>query len=62
MLKINDCVKLKENHEESGVSISQVGAVVDILSNGDVCTVEFVNEDGETILLEDFYLKDLIKV
>lgn len=49
MLKLYDVVKLKKSNPELGISSSNTGAVVDILSGGEAYTVEFIGNDGETI-------------
>ena len=45
MLKLYDVVKLKKSNPELGISSSNTGAVVDILSGGEAYTVEFIGND-----------------
>lgn len=61
MLQINDCVKLKNEHTALAASGITIGAVVDNLAGTDVYTVEFVDTEGETILLADFNENELEK-
>ena len=62
MLQINDCVKLKKEHAALASAGITIGAVVDNLSGTDIYTVEFVDTEGETILLADFSENELEKV
>ena len=62
MLSLFDIVRLKEDEERFGVKTSYDGAIVDVLGGGEAYTVEFINEDGETIedaLLVEYREKDL---
>lgn len=61
MLQINDCVKLKKEQAALAAAGITIGAVVDNLSGTDIYTVEFVDTEGETILLADFSENELEK-
>lgn len=49
MLKLFDIVTLKNDDPETGVKAGTEGTIVDILGNGKAFTVEFFDEDGNTI-------------
>lgn len=64
MFKLYDVVRLKKNDEQRGVLRSYLGAIVDVLPSpdGGVYTVEFINDQGETIeeaLFTDYKEKEL---
>ena len=46
---LHDVVKLKHDRPDLGIKSSFLGAVVDILDGGCILTVEFVDENGDTI-------------
>ena len=49
MLKLFDTVTLKNDDPETGVKAGTEGTIVDVLGNGKAFTVEFFDEDGNTI-------------
>ena len=49
MLKFFDTVTLKNDDPETGVKAGTEGTIVDVLGNGKAFTVEFFDEDGNTI-------------
>lgn len=49
MLKLLDIVILKTDDPETGIKAGTEGTIVDVLGNGKAFTVEFFNEDGNTI-------------
>ena len=49
MFELYDTVRLKEENTELGIKPSNIGAIVDVLGNGEAYTVEFVDENGDTI-------------
>ena len=49
MLKLFDSVTLKNDDPETGVKAGTEGTIVDVLGNGKAFTVEFFDEDGNTI-------------
>lgn len=49
MLKLFDTVTLKNDDPETGVKAGTEGTIVDVLGNGKAFTVEFYDEDGNTI-------------
>ena len=49
MLKLFDIVTLKNDDPETGVKAGTEGTIVDVLGNGKTFTVEFFDEDGNTI-------------
>lgn len=49
MLKLFDTVTLKKDDPETGVKAGTEGTIVDVLGNGKAFTVEFFDEDGNTI-------------
>ena len=49
-MKLLDIVKLKEDDKVHGVKSSYQGTIVDVLGDGDVFTVEFFDDKGETIM------------
>lgn len=49
MLALYDVVRLREDDPAHGVKKSYKGAIVDILAGGEAYTVEFFNDDDETI-------------
>ena len=62
MFSLFDVVRLKKEDARFGVKTSYYGAVVDIHGRGAAYTVEFVDENGETIedaLLVDYRDEDL---
>ena len=64
-LKLFDIVKLKDSkkYKSMGVPEGMTGTIVDIVSDADVCTVEFCDEDGAaygTCLNEYFTENELI--
>lgn len=49
MLKLFDTVTLKNDDPETGVKAGTERTIVDVLGNGKAFTVEFFDEDGNTI-------------
>lgn len=49
MLKLYDVVTLKEDDETNGIPKGTEGTVVYIHGNGEAYTVEFFDQDGNTI-------------
>ena len=49
-MKLLDIVMLKEEDKEHGVPKGCIGKIVDVLGDGDVFTVEFFDENGDTIM------------
>ena len=65
MLKLLDVVKLKNDREDVGIKTSFTGTIVDILGNGEAYTVEFIDENKETIvesLYTTFSEDELVKI
>ncbi|MBQ9857608.1 MAG: hypothetical protein IJO77_01265 [Oscillospiraceae bacterium] len=66
-LRLFDVVRLKNSgkYKAMGVPENMDGTIVDIVSNADVCTVEFCDEDGAaygTCLSEYFTENELVLV
>lgn len=62
MLQLYDVVALNRDDLQHGVKKGQKGTVIDILENGEAYTVEFVDENGETVeqaLFTEYEEKDL---
>ena len=49
MFNMFDVVKTKKDYPEYGLKATYVGAIVDIVNNGEAYTVEFIDEAGNTI-------------
>lgn len=49
MLKLSDIVTLRNDDSETGIKAGAEGTIVDVLGNGKAFTVEFFDEDGNTI-------------
>jgi len=49
MPKLYDTVRLKKDNEELGVKASYLGTIVDVLNGGEAYTIEFVDENGDSI-------------
>ena len=49
MLKLGDLVHVKKDYPHLSLTTKHIGAIVDILNNGEAYTVEFANENGDTI-------------
>ncbi|HHU05546.1 MAG TPA: DUF4926 domain-containing protein [Clostridiales bacterium] len=49
MLKLLDVVRLKEDNVKYGVKASYRGTIVDVLNCGEAFTIEFFDENGETV-------------
>ena len=65
MLKLYDIVKLKKDRLDIGVKANNIGTIIDIIENGKAYTVEFFDENNETIeesIFEHFEERDLISV
>ena len=58
MFALYDIVVLREDDPEAGVKAGTEGTVVDIQDGGKVYTVEFFDENGDTI--EDALFKDYL--
>ena len=49
MLKLFDIVTLRNDDPKTGINAGTEGTIVDVLGNGKAFTVEFFDEDGNTI-------------
>lgn len=49
MLKLYDIVKLKNERPDLKIKTSNIGVIVDVLKDGKAYTVEFTDENGDTI-------------
>jgi len=49
MFTLHDVVKLKHDRPDLGIQSSFIGAVIDVLDGGGIFTVEFIDENGDTI-------------
>lgn len=49
MLKLYDIVKLKNERPDLKIKTSNIGVIVDVLKDGEAYTVEFTDENGNTI-------------
>ena len=58
MFALYDIVVLREDDPEAGVKAGTEGTVVYIQDNGEAYTVEFFDENGDTI--EDALFKDFL--
>ncbi len=59
-----DVVKLKNDDDVRNVKADFLGVIVDVQANGQALNVEFVNDDGDTVLeaLDHYYSpNELIK-
>ena len=64
MLALYDVVKLKNPEPSLGLTVENIGFVIDILNNGKAYVIEFIDSDGNTIedsLFVDFTEDQLIK-
>lgn len=62
MFNLYDIVKPKKDFPELNLKKTNIGTVVDVLGGGEAYTVEFINENGETIegaLFAEFLESDL---
>ena len=65
MFNLYDIVKTKKDYPELFVTKENIGTVVDVLNSGEAYTIEFINEDGETIedaLFKEFKENELIRI
>ena len=65
MLKLYDVVKLKNSRPEISVTEDNTGTIIDIVENGKAYSVEFFDENDQTIeesIYEYFDESDLILV
>jgi len=65
MFKLYDVVKLKKSRPDIGIKINNIGSIIDIIENGKAYTVEFIDENNETIeegIYEYFDESELILV
>ena len=65
MFKLYDVVKLKNSRPDIGIKENNMGSIIDIIGNGKAYTVEFFDENNETIeesIYEYFEEDDLISV
>jgi hypothetical protein len=63
MLNLYDVVKVKKDYPEYSLKKEYIGTVVDVINNGEAYTIEFINEQGETIeeaLFTEFKESELI--
>ena len=49
MIELLDIVTLRNDDPETGIKAGTEGTIVDVLGNGKAFTVEFLNEDENTI-------------
>lgn len=49
MFELNDMVKVKKEYPELSLTPKHIGAIVDAHNGGEVYTVEFIDENGDTI-------------
>lgn len=49
MFNLYDMVKLKKDREDIGLKKGTIGAIIDVVNNGEVYSVEFVDDNEETI-------------
>ena len=49
MFKLYDVVKLIKNRPDIGIKDNNIGTIIDIVENGRAYTVEFMDENNETI-------------
>ena len=49
MLKLYDVVKTKRDYPEYELKTIHKGAIVDVINDGEAYTVEFIDENGDTI-------------
>ena len=64
-MKEHDIVRLKEDRNDLGVKSSYIGAIIDISPDGIYYTVEFIDENRETIeasLWTEFTKSELVSV
>ena len=60
-----DIVRLKENDLTAGVLTSYTGIIVDIVDGSDCCTVEFFDDNGDTIyasVMKEYFFNELVLV
>jgi len=65
MFELFDIVKLKEDRPDLGIKTNFLGTVIDVLDDGTVYTVEFIDENNETIdesIFTYFYESELVRV
>lgn len=65
MFNLYDVVRTKKDYPELSLTKENTGAIVDILSNGKAYTVEFLDENDDTIeeaLFTEFGENDLILI
>lgn len=49
MLRLYDIVKLKNERPDLKIKTNNIGVIVDVLKDGEAYTVEFTDENGNTI-------------
>lgn len=49
MFCLYDVVRLKNDDTKNGVKREYIGSIIDILDGGKAYTVEFIDENGETV-------------
>ena len=59
-IELLDCVALLEDLPDLGLSVGEVGAVVEVLGEGEAFEVEFVDPDGRTYGLHTLKTSQLI--
>ena len=65
MFNLYDVVKLKKDRHDIGINEKDKGAIIDIIENGKAYTVEFFDENDETIeesIYQYFVESDLVLV
>ena len=65
MFNLYDVVMVKRDYPNLSLTPKNIGTIVDIQNNGEAYTVEFVNENGDTIeeaLLEYFREDELLPI
>ena len=65
MLNLYDVVKTKKDYPNLSLKKENIGTVVDILNGGDAYTIEFLDENNDTIeeaLFYEFNGSDLVLI
>lgn len=65
MLNLYDVVKTKTDYPDLFLTKENIGTIVDVLNNGEAYTVEFLDENNETIeeaLFVEFNESELVLI
>ena len=65
MFNLYDVVRVKRDYPDLSLKTKNIGTIVDIQNNGESYTVEFVDENGDTIeeaLFENFREEELLLI